>query len=56
VEQGNPAGAPIARMRVPMRQYFAEEIEQMLAATGLVMRERYGDYDRSPFTPLQNAR
>jgi SAM-dependent methyltransferase len=50
VQQGSPDGEPIARMRVSMRQYFPEEIERMLDDAGLAMRERYGNYDRSPFT------
>jgi SAM-dependent methyltransferase len=50
VEQGNADAVPIARMHLLVRQYFPEEIERLLAAAGLAMCERYGDYDRSPFT------
>jgi len=51
VEQDRADAAPIARLRVPLRQYFSEQIESFLIAAGLAMRERYGDFDRSPFTP-----
>ncbi len=48
----SPADAPTACLHAPMRQYFPEEVERLLAATGLTPRERYGDFDRSPFTAL----
>jgi SAM-dependent methyltransferase len=50
MEQGGVDGASLANMRALMRQYFPEEIERLLAAADLTMTERYGDYDRSPFT------
>ena len=31
--------------------YFPEELELLLAGAGLTVTERYGDYDRSPWTP-----
>jgi len=31
--------------------YFPEELELLLAGAGLAVTERYGDYDRSPWTP-----
>jgi SAM-dependent methyltransferase len=51
IERQRPTGAPLARMRYRMRQYFPAEIERLVAAGGLVIRERYGDFDRSRFTP-----
>jgi len=50
VEQGKADGVPIASMHLLIRQYFPEDIERLLAAAGLAICERYGDYDRSPFT------
>jgi ubiquinone/menaquinone biosynthesis C-methylase UbiE len=41
---------PLATMLYHLRQYFAPEIEACLKIAGLHIAERYGDFDRSPFT------
>jgi SAM-dependent methyltransferase len=46
-EQDRP---PLARTRFALRQYFAADVERLLAAASLSIRERHGDLDRSPFT------
>lgn len=51
VARDDDTSPPLASMRIPMRQYFPDEIEQLLTAAGLAIRERYGFYDRSEFTP-----
>ncbi|HLY44836.1 MAG TPA: class I SAM-dependent methyltransferase [Stellaceae bacterium] len=49
IDPRRPA-APLATMRYHLRQYFAAEVEGFLAAAGLAIIERFGDFDRSPFT------
>lgn len=46
-----PEAWPVTAMRSRSRQYLASEIESLLAASGWRLAERYGFYDRSPFTP-----
>ncbi|MGH2950786.1 MAG: hypothetical protein ACRDKX_01930 [Solirubrobacterales bacterium] len=42
-------GPPIlARTRHRLWQYFPADLERIVATSGLVVRERYGDLDRSP--------
>jgi hypothetical protein len=41
---------PAATIRYNQRQYFATDLERMLGAAGLAIKERFGDFDRSPFT------
>jgi SAM-dependent methyltransferase len=43
-------GALLATIHYKLRQYFAGDIERLLKNAGLVVAERYGDFDRSPFT------
>jgi hypothetical protein len=43
--------APGAASRLPA----AERLDHLLAETGLVIHERYGDWDRSPFTATSPA-
>ncbi len=38
-------------MRCGLRQYFADEVVGALSEAGLAIQERYGEFDRSPFTP-----
>jgi SAM-dependent methyltransferase len=50
--QCDPAVAePLARTRYHLRQYSAGEVERALARSGLVIEQRFGDFDRSPLTP-----
>jgi SAM-dependent methyltransferase len=49
VDRDKPDQPPLARTGYRLRQYFAAEILRMLAGAGLVVHERYGDFDRSPF-------
>ena len=42
--------APIAETSYRMRQFFPDEIDEHLAASGWAITHRYGDFDRSPFT------
>jgi SAM-dependent methyltransferase len=43
-------GQQLASIRYALRQYFALEVEKLLELAGLTIKERYGDFDRSPFT------
>ena len=49
-EEGKGEAAPLAVAQFSMRQYFPAETIRILEASGLVVRERYGDFDRSAFT------
>lgn len=49
VERGG--GPPLARMRIRVRQFYPEEVDRALGSTGFVVQERFGDLDRSRFTP-----
>ena len=40
---------PLARTNYNLRQYFREDVDRLVADAGLVIKERYGDFDRSPF-------
>jgi SAM-dependent methyltransferase len=40
----------LASTRYNLRQYFPVEVERQLSGAGLVVHERYGDFDRSPLT------
>jgi SAM-dependent methyltransferase len=51
VEEGKSGALPLSRTRYQMRQYFPAEIDRLLTTSGLAVRERYGDFDRTPFTP-----
>lgn len=46
-----PERTPLARTRYLMRQYWPHQIEEALALAGLRPSERYGDFNRQPFTP-----
>ena len=35
---------------LPMRVYFPQELDDLLAVSGFAIEEKYGDYDLSPFT------
>lgn len=48
---GRPEAGPVVTLHSRSRQYFPSEIEHHLAASGWRLGERYGFYDRSPFTP-----
>ena len=49
IDLDNP-GSPLATMHYYVRQYFASDIERLLADAGLAIEQRYGDFDRSEFT------
>jgi ubiquinone/menaquinone biosynthesis C-methylase UbiE len=51
VERDMPEHPPLATTGYSMRQYFPHDVDRLLERAGLVERERYGDLDRSPFTP-----
>jgi SAM-dependent methyltransferase len=51
VAGGETEAVPRACARYCMRQYFPDEVDRLLMAEKLAVRERYGDLDRSPFTP-----
>jgi len=40
---------PLADTQYRMRQYFPEELDRILSAASLVIRDRFGELDRSPF-------
>jgi SAM-dependent methyltransferase len=43
---------PLARTRYKYRQYDTKQIEWLLDKAGLVIWERYGDFNRSPLTAM----
>jgi len=47
-----PEGSPEEgwTMEVPHRQFFPEELKNLLHYNGLDVAERYGDFERNPFT------
>lgn len=47
IEPARRAAVPLARLRQKYRQYSTAEIERALIAASFVIRERYGDFDRS---------
>jgi hypothetical protein len=45
------ADAPtLAHTSYHLRQYFPADLDRLLAGAGLVVRERYGDFERTPFS------
>jgi SAM-dependent methyltransferase len=44
------ASALRATIHYRLRQYFASDIDRLLEDAGFAVAERYGDFDRSPFT------
>ena len=50
VDRDRADAAPLAQTRYRFRQYFPADLERLLAAAGLAIRERYGDFDRSRFS------
>jgi SAM-dependent methyltransferase len=51
VDAAAPAGPPIAATHYRLRQHFADEVEAAIAAAGLRIAARFGDFDRSAFGP-----
>lgn len=51
VRSATPDTKPIARLRQRIRQYFPDELERLLAGSDFSIRARFGDVDRSQFTP-----
>jgi SAM-dependent methyltransferase len=47
----DPAHRQIASACYRLRQFHSTQIDSLLERAGLLVRERYGDLDRSPFTP-----
>jgi len=43
-------GVLLTTINYKLRQYFASDIDRLLEDAGLGIVERYGDFDRSPFT------
>jgi SAM-dependent methyltransferase len=50
VERDKPGEPPLARTRYRFRQYFPADLDRLLSSAGLFVHERYGDFDRSPFS------
>jgi SAM-dependent methyltransferase len=50
IQLGSCTETVLGRLYNRVRQYFPAETEQMLLAAGLAIKERFGDFDRSPFT------
>jgi SAM-dependent methyltransferase len=46
-----PDAEPLARLSLEVHQHFPQEIEESLRAARLSVEARYGDFDRSEFTP-----
>ena len=44
-----PAGASEQTYCIPQRYLFPDQLDQLLAAAGLAVAERFGDFDRRPF-------
>jgi SAM-dependent methyltransferase len=51
MEQDAPSSAPLAQIQYIFRQYTSVEINRLLTSAGLSPCARYGDLNRSPFTP-----
>lgn len=46
-----PEQPPLAHLSLEVHQHFPNDIAQVLSVSGLRMINRYGDFDRSDFTP-----
>jgi SAM-dependent methyltransferase len=51
LDRRSNVGPPLARLGLKVRQYFPNQIEDLMRASGLRLLERYGGVDRSAFTP-----
>jgi SAM-dependent methyltransferase len=51
VDPARPAAGPLMRMELDMWQHDPRTVEAALAAAGLRIEERYGDLDRSAWSP-----
>jgi SAM-dependent methyltransferase len=51
VEKQDSSGSSIAQVTIPMRQYSALEIDELLTKAHLAVRTMYGDYNRSLLMP-----
>jgi SAM-dependent methyltransferase len=51
LDRSRNSGPPLARLDLKVRQYFPSQIEDLLGESGLRLLGRYGDVDRSSFTP-----
>jgi len=49
VDRDKAGAPPLAHTSYHHRQYFPADVDRLLASAGLVIRERYGDFDRTPF-------
>lgn len=49
-EEGRDKSAPLSSLTVRYYQYTTTVVDRLLAQARLVIRERFGDLDRSPFT------
>lgn len=50
VARDEPDAPPLGSLCSRLRQHFSDDVERLLAASGLRIVERFGFYDRSPFT------
>jgi SAM-dependent methyltransferase len=50
VQVGSLDDAPLGHLRIHLRQYFPREINRLLKGSGLSVKQRFGDFDRSEFT------
>lgn len=46
---GRTREPPLARLRHRVRQFFPSDVERLLDAAGLAIRQRYGDFDKTSF-------
>jgi SAM-dependent methyltransferase len=49
VDRDHADKPPLAHTSYHLRQHFPADVDRLLAGAGLVVRERYGDFDRSRF-------
>jgi SAM-dependent methyltransferase len=50
VDPRRPDAEPLAQSQYGLRQYSRLALDRLIEAAGLTVRERYGEFDRAPFT------
>jgi SAM-dependent methyltransferase len=48
IQRGRETEPPLAAINYDFRQYFPEQVNRLLDAAGLIVCNRFGDFDRSP--------
>ena len=50
LDQREVAAPPLVSLDLRLRQFFSNQIEDLISASGLEIRERFGDIHKTPFT------